>query len=425
MAWYGGKIPWPWWWAAPTYNQSDHAFRLCDQMTVGNIQAKKKESSPQAIWLTNGAMIEFRSWERPGGLYGPTVAGGVIDEFGQLTSEAYSALSSRRAETITCGFGHYRWFGNVGPVGGAAAKLWEKADEGNRGFQAFRWTWRDRAEAHGCQCDSGRPVPVQLGTSGQHAPTCQRGVYTAFIEDEAGRMSRSQFNRLYEAEWEDWNELPVYTFERATHVDPSIVLDPASPLHISCDFNVDPMAWIIGTAHGGEAWATDEIVIPGGATTQAACQEVIRRYPNPTWNVTIFGDASGRARKTSAVQTDYDIIRAVLGGYYPSFQMRVPKGNPPVQDRVNAYNAMLRTADGTVRYRMHPRCKKLANDLAKVAYKPGTRDFDKRDKSLTHFSDADGYRMVELFPVQLPGRVVVGVTVNSLDQPDEVMGAMF
>ena len=28
-------------------------------------------------------------------------------------------------------------------------------------------------------------------------------------------MSGPQFRRLYEAEWADWNELPVYTFDRA------------------------------------------------------------------------------------------------------------------------------------------------------------------------------------------------------------------
>ena len=40
----------------------------------------------------------------------------------------------------------------------------------------------------------------------------------------------------------------------------------------------DGMAWVVGQHKGDEAWVLDEISIPGGATTEQACREFIRRY---------------------------------------------------------------------------------------------------------------------------------------------------
>jgi hypothetical protein len=74
-----------------------------------------------------------------------------------------------------------------------------------------------------------------------------------------------------------------------------------------------------------------------------------------------------------------------------------------VTDRLNAVNAMLKNGEGATRYYLHPRCERLATDFARVAVKPGTRDLDKSNKALTHASDAEGYRLVRLFPVRRVG----------------------
>jgi hypothetical protein len=336
-------------------------------------------------------------------MYGPSVLGIVVDEFGQLTPAAYQAISSRRAETIRHGFGRARYLGNVGQVDGTAHKLWKQAEAGEAGFACRRWTWRDRMAADPCPCN----LPIALENADQHRADCPRREYAMFIAREAARMGSVQFRALWEAEWLDYNELPVYEFDRAVHVT-SDVPPISRQVDLSCDFNVDPMAWIIGGHLGDEAWANQEIAIPGGATTVDACHEFIRRVPDSSTTVTVFGDASGTARKTSATQTDYQIIRDLLGAYYYSVEMRVPRGNPPVMERVNAYNALLRSASGAVRYHLHPDCTGLAEDLARTSFKPGTRDIDKSDKQRTHYTDADGYRAVELYAVTGPSVIAVG-----------------
>jgi len=413
QAWVHGQDIRPWWWVAPTYAQSRHGFGgLCDMARSAGVLAEATTTPPLSAKLINGALLEGRSWERPDGLWGPTVLGGVVDEFGRMNDGAYAAISTRRAETVSLGYGWFRYLGNVGDIGGPAEDLWNDAEAGKPGFASRRWTWRDRARAHACSCPT---TGMELDTAYEHGPTCQRGIYLQFLAQEQDRMSDPQFRSTYNAEWVDYNRLPVYQFDRDIHLDDTLQLDRTHPLHLSVDFNVDPMAWLIGTSHGNEAWAVDEIAIPGGATTAAACKEFIRRYPDTRQQVVVFGDASGTARKTSASQTDYQIIRELLGKHYHSLQLRVPRSNPAVNDRVNAFNAMLLSASGKVRYRVHSRCTGLVRDLARVSYKTGTRDIDKtRDRSLTHFSDAEGYRMAELFPVQRMSVVAVGGAGDAL-----------
>jgi hypothetical protein len=162
------------------------------------------------------------------------------------------------------------------------------------------------------------------------------------------------------------------------------------------------MAWVIGQHHRDLAWDFDEISLDGGATTAAACKVFLERYPgSPTRELIVYGDASGLSRSTKSTKSDYQIIREILGPKWPRLRISLPRANPPVTDRVNSVNAMLRSAIGEVRYQLHPRCARLANDYARVSTKPGTRDLDKgKDKNLTHFSDAAGYRLHRLFPVR-------------------------
>ena len=114
----------PWWWTAPTYAQARHGFNgIVRHAQQAGICESFTTATPLVLRLTFGAIIEGRSWDSPPGLYGPTVLGGVADEFGWITGDAYKALSSRRAETVTQGFGHFLWIGNVGNIGSMAQAM--------------------------------------------------------------------------------------------------------------------------------------------------------------------------------------------------------------------------------------------------------------------------------------------------------------
>ena len=383
-------------------------------------------TAPFHAKLTNGARIEARSFDNPQSMYGPTIRGAHVDEFGQITAEAYAAMSSRRAESIGWGEGYFRYTGNVGEVGGAAEEIWQNALDGRSGFAYRSWTWKDRALAYPCSCDVEDACDWRKAKD--HSGLCLRRPYLGFISNEASRMSPAMFRALYGAEWLDFNLLPAYDYDREIHMSDEWEYDPELQLHVSCDFNVDPMAWVLGHVKGNQAWAFDEIIIEGGARTIDACQEVIRRYPDRKTHMAVFGDRSGNSRDTRSKRTDYDQIRDLFRAHYHSVDMRQNMANPPVTDRINAFNTKLRAADGTVSYGLHSRCKRLARDLGRVSLKPGTRDLEKtKDKSLTHPSDADGYRIEKLFPVRSSRKTAVGrstVTAVFRDN-DAVLGERF
>ena len=370
--------------------------------TVNMIATTRQQPNPRII-LKNGGVIEARSWEIPGNLYGPTVGRIAVDEFGWLTSEAYAVLRSRVAETRVSGAGFMRFTGNVGEVGGEAESIYQHALSGAAGWACRVWTWRDRAECAPCTCDDGKEVAVSLEewSVKRHHHKCERGLYLSQLYDTKLRMSDLHFRQLYGAEWLDWSSLPAYTFDRSVHVTKDVSEEPSLGLDLSCDFNVDPMCWIIGQHTATEAWELDEIILPGGATTQIACQEFLRRFPGGgDRELNVFGDSSGNARGTKSPKSDYDIMRTLIGSRWKGLRLNIPPRNPPVTARLNAVNAMLKDGGGKTHYYIHPRCQKLATDFARVALKPGTRDLDKSNKALTHASDAAGYRLVRLFPVR-------------------------
>ena len=85
MAWAGGASAEPWWWTAPTYGMAKQGFeKFCDCARSAGILRDATTSVPLTANLINGARIEARSWEIPEHLYGPTIRGAVIDEFGRL-----------------------------------------------------------------------------------------------------------------------------------------------------------------------------------------------------------------------------------------------------------------------------------------------------------------------------------------------------
>ena len=176
---------------------------------------------------------------------------------------------------------------------------------------------------------------------------------------------------------------------------------PPGALCHAWDFNVDPACTLVGWFDGRRFWIHDEITISGGSDTPEVAAEFVRRFGHWEGDVLVYGDAAGSSRSTKAAVSDYRLIDEV---FRPAFGTRflgadVPKANPPIVDRINAVNRELRE-DRVV---IHPQCKRLLDDLARVAWKDGSRVIDKTgDRNLTHASDAIGYWIHREAPVRGP-----------------------
>ena len=173
------------------------------------------------------------------------------------------------------------------------------------------------------------------------------------------------------------------------------------PIHITCDFNVDPMMWLIAHIDEECVYYFDEIVIEN-CTTEMAMKEFIRRYPKKDAKIIINGDASGDNRSTQSQYTNYATMRKVLkDNGYNDFKFELRKYNPSILSRIASFNARVRSSDGKPRMFVDKRCKYFLKNINNLRYKEGTSIIDApsihqikqdRDKKfMLHIFDAGSY----------------------------------
>lgn len=179
-------------------------------------------------------------------------------------------------------------------------------------------------------------------------------------------------------------------FDRRDHIKP-LQVNPNCALLWALDFNVDPMSSVVVQIHGAKVFVLDEIVLRH-ASTQQACTEFEKRFPNHRMGVVIYGDASGNSQQTTGA-SDYQIVREHFRAHYGAgVTYKVPKANPNVRERVMLMNSKLRTASGETGMFVDPKCRELIKDFEQVSYMTDSNAIDKeKDRRRTHLSDALGY----------------------------------
>jgi len=156
------------------------------------------------------------------------------------------------------------------------------------------------------------------------------------------------------------------------------------PIIIGMDFNVGKLCCAIGVRIGKDRvhWF-DELVLRNSDTFEMS-EALSRKYPGAT----IYPDPAGKARHTSSTKSDHQILRDY------GFTVIARKAHPPVRGRVNAVNGKLRNGLMTIDV---AKCKELAIDLERVVWKGS--DIDKKDPERTHITDAMGYAVEYLWPI--------------------------
>lgn len=214
-------------------------------------------------------------------------------------------------------------------------------------------------------------------------------------------LDPKDYREQFEATWETVGGQIYHAFDRQANVRPCSY-DPSRPLVVGSDFNVDPMAWIIGHRYKDRLEWFDEMWIRN-TNTQSTLDKLWDRYSSHQAGFEFYGDAAARNRETSAATSDYQIIfnDARFAATGAGRTIHYPGSNPPLADRYAATNAMLCNAAGLRRCWIDPNCRKLIEDLEGLAYKPGTREPEKSNKDRSHSSDAMSYAIWKLFPLRL------------------------
>lgn len=198
-----------------------------------------------------------------------------------------------------------------------------------------------------------------------------------------------------------------YAYDPHKVDDKSIVQDPDKEVHVSMDFNVDPMCatlWNIHTFKGRNGMVMydregipmkqlrgfDQIKLsgPAGADTQKM-SDALFAYGLHTDNTIIYPDPAGKARSTKGLP---DVTQLKNNGW----NVRVKNVAPQFRKRQLSHNNLL--SKGLIK--IHPvKCKGAKTDYQSVAQDIATYEKIKKNLQLTHFSDGTDYMIDILYPL--------------------------
>lgn len=392
--------------AAPTRDQAQRIYwEDLKALVPPQYLAGPPKEAKLIISLKDRVEIHVIGMDRPERFEGAPWDGGILDEYGNMKEQA--------------------WMQNVLPAL-ADRKGWCDLI----GVPEGRNHYYDRyLEALACKDGS---MEAHHWKSADILPPDQIEMFRRMMDDLS-------FRQELEAEFAEFAGQCYYPFNEDDHVMP-LFYDPAAPLIFCFDFNVSPgvavvvqeqvipgqfeqvtirdtsnpltireqqglvsynrviNAPVVGTG------AIGEVCIKSNSNTPAVVNRLIQDWGDHQGQIICYGDATGGSKGTAKVTgSDWDIIERMLYDHYGEGRvfMEVPPANPPERVRVNAVNTRLKTGDGVIRLAVSPDCKALIKDLAGVrVLEGGSGEIDKkRDRMLTHISDALGYYIVREFPL--------------------------
>ena len=360
--------------AAPTRDQAKKIYWADLKAMVPKIYVKKISESELSVELYDGTLISVVGMDQPARIEGHPLDGIVLDEYGNMKPQV--------------------WAENVRPA---------LSTKGRPG-----WAWligvpEGRNHYYRLALMSRNPEKTTWGYFHWHSSDI---LDPEEIADAKSGMDLLTYQQEYEGSFVNFEGKCYYPFDIDVHATERVLYDVRRPLILCFDFNVSP-----GTAsiiqelpYDGQNPDVGEVVtavigevyIPKNSNTRAICRKILADWGDHEGDVYCYGDASGAAKTTQAIQgSDWDIIRDELKPHFgPRLKMRVARVNPLERIRVNAVNTRLKTADDRVHLLVDPvNAPHVVEDFEGVTIKQGSAgEIDKDyDETLTHLTDGIGY----------------------------------
>lgn len=328
------------------------------------------------ITFKNGSEILFGGLDDPEKFKSLDLHWAEIEEASQIDDESFKQLIGRLRNTYRgkdWGDFRYRLFGHTNP----------QSDKG--------WIWERFVEKK----QENYRLIVAPTTNNIHLPK-------HFVQSLKESFDEEYYRINVLGEFGNYNSGLVvkgFTNENIKKIN----YCPDIPVHLTCDFNVDPMMWLVVHTDEETAYYFDEIVVEN-TSTEECIKEFLRRYPNHKSEIIINGDASGDNRNTQSEYTNYAIIRRELYNHgYDKNQVKfhLRPYNPPILNRIASFNARVKNSQGKRRLFVDKRCKYFLKNIYNLKYKEGTSIIDaptihtlKKDRSkkfMGHIFDAGSY----------------------------------
>lgn len=198
-------------------------------------------------------------------------------------------------------------------------------------------------------------------------------------------------------------------FNKDAQVLEEIDIDPKKPIHITCDFNIDPMCWYVCQHYNGNVYILRELVRTNTTTQEStvALADILTSYKD--CDIIINGDSTGNSDTTKGA--DYIIMRNELKKLgFTNVDVRILPKNPPIPYRINCWNNMIYGPDKKPHVFIRPNCKYLLYNIENLEVEPGTSrpkkvstgklKSDPYAKFLIHPIDAVSYLICLYYPIK-------------------------
>ncbi|QNG62576.1 putative terminase large subunit [Rhizobium phage B1VFA] len=350
------------WYVAPTYAMARDLMWKPLKAAMPKGWIKKINESRMEMQLINGSEISLKGADKPDSLRGVGLDFVVIDEAQDIKEETWEevlmpTLATTNGRALFIGTPKsYNW-------------LYHRFMLGQRGPMVK---------------DHRKRLVANEWMSWQFPTITSPFIPRKEIEARRRDMDPRSFRQEFEASFETMSGRVYYPFNRNEHVG-DYPFNPKLPIYIGMDFNIDPMSSvIIQEQPDGEIWVVDEAVMYG-SNVQETADELSRRYFRYFNQISIYPDPAGNNRNHDRGESSLDILREA--GFKRIYFKRK---HPAVQDRINAVNRLLYTAEGETRLRVNSTCRKFIDSLEQTIYKEGTNEVDKTQGN-EHATDAFGY----------------------------------
>lgn len=316
----------------------------------------------------NGSRLSLKGFDRPDSLRGisPSPTFIILDEFAFIKTGAFSEVvlpmatdPNRKAKVLI--------ISTPKGVSGDFYQLYNKGQEENPLWKSWQFT------AESVRPDMKEEIALARST-----------------------LDLKTFEQEYCATFNNTGDSVFYNFSRENNVCDIEPLKKGEPVHIAIDFNVKIMASSVFAHRGDQLHCVNEFY--GSADTHQLIRRIKSVYKDR--DITVYPDASGNARKTSASTgvTDFSLLRNA------GFKVLARSKQPPIVDSVNCVNHLLKDANGYSRLYFHKDCTRTIASMEQTSWKVGSStgmDNAIIDKSrgAEHFSDGIRYICEFLYPI--------------------------
>jgi PBSX family phage terminase large subunit len=226
---------------------------------------------------------------------------------------------------------------------------------------------------------------------------------SSYIEQLKTDYDPKEARRMLYGEWVEVDEERIYSaYQSENNFRPTeYKIIKGHPITICFDFNIGegkPMSSVAYQydINGDQSFHLfDECIVHGARTADIMDEWNAKGIFSQGCKIIVHGDATGAARTTKSIHSDYDIIKKFLENS-PGviFEMQVPRENPPVRLRHNKVNGYCLNELGKHRLFVYEKCKVTDEGMRLTALKKGGSYIEDDSKAYQHVTTALGYGVV-------------------------------